>query len=96
LNKHKVGVVAFTKVLAREWMKYNINVKAIGSGYILTELTKDLLKNKQKYENILSEIPAGKLGTIQDVAKAALFLASELASYITGQTIYVEGGRLIG
>jgi NAD(P)-dependent dehydrogenase (short-subunit alcohol dehydrogenase family) len=92
----KAGIVAFTKVLAKEWAKYNINVNSIGPGYILTELTKDLLKNKQKYDNILSEIPAGRLGTTQDVAKAALFLASEFASYITGQTIFVEGGRLIG
>lgn len=92
----KAGVVAFTKVLAKEWAKYNINANSIGPGYILTELTKDLLKNKQKYDSILSEIPAGRLGTTQDVAKAALFLASEFADYITGQTIFVEGGRLIG
>jgi len=92
----KSGVVAFTKVLAKEWAKYNINVNSIGPGYILTELTKDLLKNKQKYDSILSEIPARRLGTTQDVAKTALFLASEFAGYITGQTIFVEGGRLIG
>ena len=92
----KAGIVAFTKVLAKEWAKYNINVNSIGPGYILTELTKDLLKNKQKFNDILSEIPAGRLCTTQDVAKAALFLASEFASYITGQTIFVEGGRLIG
>jgi len=91
----KAGVVAFTKVLAKEWAKYNINVNSIGPGYILTELTKDLLKNKQKYNSILSEIPAGRLGTTQDVAKTALFLASEFACYITGQTIFVEEGRLI-
>jgi len=54
------------------------------------------LENKQKFNDILSEIPAGRLGTTQDVAKVALFLASDFASYITGQTIFVEGGRLIG
>jgi len=90
----KAGVVAFTKVLAKEWAKYNINVNAIGPGYLLTELTKDLLVNKQKCKDILSEIPAGRLGTTKDVAGIALFLASDIASYITGQTIYVEGGRL--
>lgn len=92
----KAGVVAFTKVLAKEWAKYNISVNGVGPGYLLTELTKHLLKNKQKYNDILSEIPLRRLGTTQDVAKVALFLASDFASYITGQIIYVEGGRLIG
>jgi len=91
----KAGIVAFTKVLAKEWAKYNINVNSIGPGYILTELTQGLLKNKQKYNSILSEIPSGRLGTTQDIAKTVLFLASEFSSYITGQTIFIEGGRLI-
>lgn len=91
----KAGLVALTKVLAKEWAKYKINVNAVGPGYLLTELTKPLLENKEKYNLILNEIPMGRLGTTQDIAGVALFLASHLSDYITGQTIYVEGGRLI-
>ena len=91
----KAGLVSLTKVLAKEWAKYQINVNAIGPGYLLTELTKPLLSNKKKYDFILSEIPMGRLGTPEDIAGVALFLASQLSNYITGQTIYVEGGRLI-
>jgi NAD(P)-dependent dehydrogenase (short-subunit alcohol dehydrogenase family) len=91
----KAGLVSLTKVLAKEWAKYKISVNAIGPGYLLTELTKPLLDNKEKYDFILSEIPMGRLGTPEDIAGVALFLASKLSDYITGQTIYVEGGRLI-
>jgi len=91
----KAGLVSLTKVLAKEWAKYKINVNAIGPGYLLTELTKSLLSNKEKYDFILNEIPMGRLGTPEDIAGVALFLASRLSDYITGQTIYVEGGRLI-
>lgn len=91
----KAGIVALTKVLAKEWAGYHINVNAIGPGYLLTELTKSLLENKEKHNFILSEIPMGRLGTTEDIAGVALFLASHLSDYITGQTIFVEGGRLI-
>jgi len=63
---------------------------------LLTELTKPLLNDKEKYDFILSEIPMGRLGTPEGIAGVSLFLASPLSQYITGQTIYVEGGRLIG
>jgi len=91
----KGGIVQFTKVLANEWAKFNINVNAIGPGYLLTEQTKSLLDDKEKYHSILNKIPMGRLGIPADIAGVALFLASELSNYITGQTIFVEGGRLI-
>lgn len=91
----KAGLVALTKVLAKEWAEYHINVNSIGPGYLLTELTKKLLNDEKKYNFILNEIPLGRLGTPEDIAGAALFLASNLSNYITGQTIFVEGGRLV-
>lgn len=91
----KGGIVQFTKVLANEWAKFNINVNAIGPGYLLTEQTKTILNDKEKYYSVLNKIPMGRLGTPADIAGTALFLASDLSDYITGQTIFVEGGRLI-
>ena len=91
----KGGIVQFTKVLANEWAKFNINVNAIGAGYTLTDQTKYLLSDKKKYNTILSKIPMKRLGCPRDIANVALFLASDFSSYITGQTIFVEGGRLI-
>ena len=91
----KGGILQFTKVLANEWAKFNINVNAIGPGYLLTEQTRPLLDDKEKYHSTLNKIPMGRLGVPADIAGAALFLASELSNYITGQVIYVEGGRLI-
>jgi len=91
----KGGIVQFTKVLANEWAEFNINVNAIGPGYVLTNQTKPLLNNKEKYNSILNRIPMGRLATPTDIAGVALFLASDLSDYITGQTIFVEGGRLI-
>jgi len=91
----KGGIVQFTKVLANEWAKFNINVNAIGPGYLLTEQTKPLLNDKEKYQATLNKIPMGRLGLPLDIAGTALFLASELSNYITGQVIFVEGGRLI-
>jgi len=91
----KGGIVQFTKVLANEWAKFNINVNAIGPGYLLTEQTKPLLNDKEKYQATLNKIPMGRLGLPADIAGAALFLASGLSDYITGQAIFVEGGRLI-
>lgn len=91
----KGGILQFTKVLANEWAKFNINVNAIGPGYLLTEQTRPLLEDKEKYHSTLNKIPMGRLGVPADIAGAALFLASELSDYITGQTIFVEGGRLI-
>lgn len=91
----KGGIVQFTKVLANEWAKFNINVNAIGPGYLLTKQTRPLLDDKEKYNSILNKIPMRRLGTPADIAGAALFLASDLSDYITGQTIFIEGGRLI-
>lgn len=89
----KAGVVGLTKSLAREFASRNINVNAIAPGYIKTEMT-DKLKEDTKQE-ILNNVPLGRMGMPDDVADACLFLASKDAAYITGQTIKVDGGMAI-
>ncbi|MDI3533775.1 MAG: 2-dehydro-3-deoxy-D-gluconate 5-dehydrogenase [Thermosediminibacterales bacterium] len=91
----KGGVQQLTKVLANEWAKFNINVNAIGPGYTMTGQTMKFLSNQKTFKSILDKIPMGRLGTPEDMAKAVLFLASEASDYITGHTLFVEGGRLI-
>ena len=86
----KAGVIGLTKSMAREFASRNINVNAIAPGYIETEMTKKI-DEKQK-EKIIAMIPSGKLGTVEDVAKTAVFLASDDSSYITGAVINLDGG----
>lgn len=86
----KAGLVGFSKSLAREYASRNITVNCVAPGYIQTDMTDGLAEEVKS--KILSEIPLGSLGTIDDVAAAAAFLASEEARYITGQTIHVNGG----
>lgn len=91
----KGGIRQMTKVLAHEWAEYGINVNAIGPGYVLTLQTQHYMNDPATKEVLLSHIPMKRLGTCSDIAATVLFLASEGASYITGSTIFVEGGRLI-
>jgi len=86
----KAGIVALTKVTARELASRNINVNAIAPGFIVTAMT-DKLTPEIK-DNINKQIPFGRMGEVKDIANTALFLASEKAAYITGQTIAVCGG----
>jgi len=86
----KAGMIGFTKSLAREVGVRNITVNAIAPGFIETDMT-DSLPDEQK-EALASQIPMGRLGTAEEVAKAVLFLAGDGGSYITGQTLHVNGG----
>ena len=86
----KAGVIGLTKSLAQELAARNVTVNAVAPGFIATPMT-DVLNDKQK-EMILGRVPAGKLGTPEDVAAAVLYLASDEASYVTGQTLHVNGG----
>lgn len=86
----KAGVVALTRTVAREYAARNITVNAVAPGFIQTAMT-DVLPEKVRNE-LQGAIPLGRLGTIEDVAGAVGYLASPEASYITGQTIHVNGG----
>ena len=89
----KAGIIGLTKSLAREFASRNINVNAIAPGYIKTDMT-DQLKEETR-QQILQTIPLARMGTPDDVAGICLFLASSEASYLTGQTIKVDGGMAI-
>ncbi|MCL2219525.1 MAG: 3-oxoacyl-[acyl-carrier-protein] reductase [Chitinispirillia bacterium] len=89
----KAGMIGLTKTLAREFASRSINVNAIAPGFIKTAMT-DKLTDAEK-EKLASGIPMAKLGLPEDVANAALFLASPLSDYITGQVITVDGGLVM-
>ena len=89
----KSGLIGMTKSVAKEVATRSITVNCIAPGWIETDMT-DELTDAAKQE-FLSRIPAGRIGTADDIACAALFLASDEANYITGQTITVDGGRII-
>ena len=86
----KAGMIGFTKSLAREVGVRGITVNAIAPGFIQTDMT-DSLPDDQK-EALASQIPMGRLGTTDEIAQAVLFLAGDGGSYITGQTLHVNGG----
>ncbi|MBI1775237.1 MAG: SDR family oxidoreductase [Proteobacteria bacterium] len=90
----KGGVNQLTKAMALALAPHGIRVNAIGPGTILTELAQAVLTDDAARKRILSRTPLGRLGTGDEVASVAVFLASQDASYITGQTIYPDGGRL--
>ncbi len=86
----KSGIIGMSKSVAHEVAKKGITVNCISPGFIETEMTLKL--NVEQKENILKKIPMGKVGKVEDIANCALFLASNSANYITGQTIHVNGG----
>lgn len=89
----KAGMIGMSKSLAAETASRNVTVNCIAPGFIATAMT-DALNDTQR-ENILKNIPCGKMGSPEDIAASTVFLASEQASYITGQTIHVNGGMLM-
>ena len=86
----KAGIIAFSKSLAIEYAKKNININCVSPGFIKTEMT-DKINNDFK-KILLSKIPSGTLGTGDDVSNCVAFLASDMANYINGETIHVNGG----
>ncbi len=86
----KAGIIAMSKSLAKEYAKKNIRVNCISPGFIDTKMTKNI--NEEFKKKLIENIPMGKLGNGNDIANCAIFLASDLSSYITGETIHVNGG----
>ena len=93
-NVSKGGVAQLTRVMALSLAPHGIRVNAVGPGTIGTDMTNDLLEDVALRRRILSRTPLGRVGDPAEVAAVAVFLASEEASYITGQTVYCDGGRL--
>jgi 2-deoxy-D-gluconate 3-dehydrogenase len=90
----KGGISQVTKSMANDWAKYGIRVNAIGPGYFITDVTEALVQNKERYAEITARIPLGRWGKPEDLGGLAVFLASDASDYVTGQTIFVDGGWL--
>jgi 3-oxoacyl-[acyl-carrier protein] reductase len=86
----KAGLIGMMKSIGQEYARRNVTANCIAPGFIATAMT-DALNDKQK-EAILGKVPAGRLGSPDDIAAAAVYLASNEAAYVTGQTIHVNGG----
>jgi 3-oxoacyl-[acyl-carrier protein] reductase len=86
----KAGMIGMFKSIAQEYAKRNVTANCIAPGFIATPMT-DALNEKQR-ETILGRVPAGRLGTADDIAAAAVYLASNEAAYVTGQTLHINGG----
>jgi 3-oxoacyl-[acyl-carrier protein] reductase len=86
----KAGMVGFTKSLAREVGSRNITVNCVAPGFIETDMTRSLAEEQVK--KLVENVPLGRLGRVDDVAQAVLFLASPQAAYVTGSTLHVNGG----
>jgi len=89
----KAGMIGFTKSLAQEVASRGITVNVVAPGFISTDMTKAVPDNFR--EQLLNKIPMGRFGSVDEVAKVVMFLASEDASYITGNTVHVNGGMLM-
>ncbi len=90
----KSGVLGLTRLLANEWAAHGITVNAIAPGYMATDNTQPLRDDPQRSAEILGRIPAGRWGTPEDLAGAAIFLCSDASSYVNGHTLAVDGGWL--
>lgn len=88
----KAGIIGFTKTVAREMASRNITVNAVAPGFVPTDLTDPLPQDVK--DALLKQIPLGRFGSVEDIANAIAFLASDEASYITGQVLIVDGGMV--
>jgi NAD(P)-dependent dehydrogenase (short-subunit alcohol dehydrogenase family) len=88
----KGGLLQLTKALAIEWAEYKINVNSVAPTFIETPMTKPMFEDKAFYNEVISRIPLGRLGKVEDLYGAVLFLSSESSDMVTGQTLTVDGG----
>jgi len=91
----KGGINQLIRVMAREWAPSGVTVNALAPGYIETPLTSGYLSKPGKREELVSQVPAGRLGTPEELAGPALFLSSRHAGFITGHIQYIDGGRTL-
>jgi NAD(P)-dependent dehydrogenase (short-subunit alcohol dehydrogenase family) len=88
----KAGVLGMTRTLALEWAQQGVTVNAICPGPFATDMNKPLLEDPEKYKAFVAKVPMGRWGELHEVAGAALFLASDASSYVTGTALFVDGG----
>jgi len=91
----KGGMISFTKSLASELGPYNINVNSVAPGWVLTDMSKKALSNKNSLDEELKKIPLGRIATADDIAGPVLFLASDLSRHINGEILNVNGGSVL-
>ena len=91
----KGGLDQLVKVMAREWAPSGVTVNAVAPGYTETDLTREYLAKPGKRQEMTALVPAGRLGLPDDVVGAVLFLLSPRAAFITGQVLYIDGGRTL-
>ena len=91
-SSSKAGVNLLTKILAIEWAPHKVNVNAIAPTFVDTPLTKPMFEEQGFRDSVLAEIPMGRIATTRDVAGAAVYLASDAASMVTGHVLLVDGG----
>ncbi len=92
----KAGVSQITRTLALEWGKHGVYVNAIAPGVIRTPMNEAYIKTHGKIDEVIGKIPLGRLGKPEDLIGTALFLASDASDYLTGQTLYCDGGYTLG
>ena len=90
----KTALVGLTKALANEWAHLGVNVNAIAPGYVATDITQPIRDDTERNAAVLDRIPAGRWGTPEDIAGAAVFLASDASEYVHGTVLTVDGGWL--
>jgi NAD(P)-dependent dehydrogenase (short-subunit alcohol dehydrogenase family) len=91
----KAAIVHFTRALALEWLRHNVQVNALCPGYFLTDMNAEFFAS-ERGKRFVAELPIGRLGEPRELHGAAVFLASDATSYITGTTLYVDGGHSLG
>jgi NAD(P)-dependent dehydrogenase (short-subunit alcohol dehydrogenase family) len=88
----KAGVVQLTRTLALEWIRHNVQVNALCPGYFLTPMNEEFFASEAG-RTLITKLPIGRLGEAHELEGAVVFLASDATSYITGTTLYVDGGH---
>lgn len=91
----KAGVIQMTRILALEWSKFGVNVNAIAPWYFRTPLTEGVLSDETFLQEVLQRTPSGRIGEVEELVGPAIFLASDAAAYISGQTLAVDGGMSV-
>ena len=92
----KGGVIALTRALGVEWARHNVQVNAIAPGWFATDMTNEAFANPRIHERLTRDIPARRIGQPQEIGPLAVYLASAASDFMTGQTLFLDGGHSAG